>query len=119
MARSSFLQQQPKVSSSQQAADQAMADGDSLKRSSSGQAALSLLFSLEPGDIAEVTTPAAETATLAQAIFTPLLTLCACSQKLSSSTPDGLNEYDPVTEVQRIKAAVAALSEPECKVLLL
>jgi hypothetical protein len=66
MARSSFLQQQPKVSSSQQGADQAMADGDSMKRSSSSQAALSLLFSLEPGDIAEVRTPAAEASNLTQ-----------------------------------------------------
>jgi hypothetical protein len=94
-----------------------MADGDSLKRSSgSSQAALSLLFSLEPGDIAEVRALAAELSSWPKRIFTPLLTLSACLQRLSSSVPEGLNEYDPVTEVQRIKAAVASLSEPECKV---
>jgi hypothetical protein len=70
MAKCSFLPQQPRVSGSQQRADQAMADGDSLKRSSSSsQAALSLLFSLEPGDIAEVTTTAAETAAVADHDF--------------------------------------------------
>jgi hypothetical protein len=36
-------------------------------------------------------------------------------QRLVASTPEGYNEYDPVTEVQRIQAAVAALTEPECK----
>jgi len=109
-------QQQPRVSS-QHTADQAMADGDSLKRSSDSQAALSLLFSLDSGDIAEVSgrlLPWSVGPTLS--IFTPLLTQCACLQKLGGSVLDGLHEYDPVTEVQRIKATVAALSEPECKV---
>jgi hypothetical protein len=53
--RRSLQQQQPRISS-QQTADQAMSDGDSLKRGSGSQAALSLLFSLESGDVAEVRT---------------------------------------------------------------
>lgn len=64
MARSSGLQQQPRVSSSQHGAEQEMADGGSSKRSGS-QTALSLLFSLESGDVAEVRTKGAEVAAFA------------------------------------------------------